>query len=309
MQSKSVHKTSIGGQALIEGVMMRGPQISAMSVRLPNNNIETETWNTSDGKKPWYKKALFVRGVVNFIEMNVFGYKCLMKSAEKAGIEEEEPTKFEKWITEKLGDKLMAVLSAIAMVLSLIFAVGLFMVLPTTIVKLLQSLIPSAFLTFIAGAIKITIFVLYLALVSQLKDIKRVFSYHGAEHKTIACYEAGEELTVENIRRYTRFHPRCGTSFLLIVLVVSVLVFSMLEWNNAVIRILLKLLLLPVVVGISYEIIKLAGRYDNFATRIISAPGMWLQRLTTREPDDSMIEVAIEAMKPCIPQDNNEDKW
>ncbi|HAN44625.1 MAG TPA: DUF1385 domain-containing protein [Ruminococcaceae bacterium] len=309
MQSKSVHKTSIGGQALIEGVMMRGPQISAMSVRLPNNNIETETWNTSDGKKPWYKKALFVRGVVNFIEMNVFGYKCLMKSAEKAGIEEEEPTKFEKWITEKLGDKLMAVLSAIAMVLSLIFAVGLFMVLPTTIVKLLQSLIPSAFLTIIEGAIKITIFVLYLALVSQLKDIKRVFSYHGAEHKTIACYEAGEELTVENIRRYTRFHPRCGTSFLLIVLVVSVLVFSMLEWNNAVIRILLKLLLLPVVVGISYEIIKLAGRYDNFATRIISAPGMWLQRLTTREPDDSMIEVAIEAMKPCIPQDNNEDKW
>ena len=161
----------------------------------------------------------------------------------------------------------------------------------------------------VEGVIKIVIFLCYLAAVSRMEDIRRVFCYHGGEHKTIACYEAGDELTVENVRKYTRFHPRCGTSFLLIVLVISILVTSVVTWNSLLVRVVLKIALLPVVVGIAYEIIKLAGRYDNWATRIISAPGLWLQRLTTNEPDDGQIECAIAAMEPCIPEDQKNDRW
>ncbi|WP_312640914.1 DUF1385 domain-containing protein [Hydrogenoanaerobacterium sp.] len=304
------HKTSIGGQALIEGVMMRGPAISAMATRMPDGSIDTETWENK-GAKAWYKKAPFLRGVFNLIDSLALGYKCLMKSAEKSGMDlEEEPTKFEKWLIAKFGDGMMKVISGFALVMGAALAMLLFVVLPTYSIKFLDMFIPLGGLkTLLEGLIKIIIFVAYLALVAKMPDIRRVFEYHGAEHKTIACYEAGKELTVENVREYTRFHPRCGTSFILIVLVISIIVFSAVPWYSGWMRIIIKLLLLPVVVGIAYEIIKLAGRYDNVITRFISAPGLWLQRLTTNEPHDDQIEVAIESMKPVIPETQGEDKW
>lgn len=308
---KKDFKTSIGGQAVIEGVMMRGPFTSALAVRKPDKEVYVETWETNkSGKKPWYKKVPFVRGCVNFVEMMILGYKTLMRSAELSGIDDEEPTGFDKWIMDKCGKNAMTVLSVITMILAMFLAVVLFVVLPTFIVSLLKNVVDSNFvLTVAEGFTKIGVFVLYLYLVSKNKDIARVFMYHGAEHKTIACYEAGEELTPENAKNYTRFHPRCGTSFLFLILIVSILIFSMASWENPALRIIMKICLLPLVVGISYEIIKIAGRYNNIFTRIISAPGLWLQRLTTKEPDLDMLEVAIASIKPCIPKEDGADKW
>lgn len=311
MPNQAHKKTSIGGQALIEGIMMRGPQTSSMAVRQPDGEISLSVWPTDKGgKRPWYKTTPFVRGSFNFIDMMALGYKCLMKSADLAGFEDEEPSKLEQKLMELLGDKFSAIFGGAAMLLGVALSVGMFMILPTLLVGFIKNLIPSqAILTAIEAVTKITIFVLYLYAVSKMGEVKRVFEYHGAEHKTIACYEAGEELTVENVRKYPRFHPRCGTSFMLIVMVVSVLVFSFASWNSVIGRVLLKLLLLPLVVGISFEIIKLAGRYDNPLTRAISAPGLWLQNLTTYEPADDQIEVAIAAMQPCIPSDQQQDQW
>ena len=274
--SKTI-KTSIGGQAVIEGVMMRGPKLTALSVRMPDQSISTETWDTPNSNK-WYKKTPFIRGVFNFVESLTDGYKSLMKAAEKAGLddEEEEPSKFEQKLRQLLGDKFMPFLQGCILLFSLAMALFFFAFLPTT-------------------------------LVGFFKDyIKRVFMYHGAEHKTIFCYEHGEELTVENVRKYTRFHPRCGTSFLVIVLLLSILVSSMVSWDNLWMRVGLKVLCLPIIMSLSYECIKFAGRHDNLFTRILSAPGLWTQRLTTREPDDSMIEVAIASMKKVIPENPNE---
>ena len=304
------HKTSIGGQAVIEGIMMRGPAVSAMATRMPDGSIDTEKWDNK-GTNTWYKKMPLLRGGFNLIDSLSLGYKCLMKSAEKSGMDlEEEPTKFEKWLIAKFGDGMMKVISGFALVAGVALAMLLFMVIPTYSIKFLDMVLPlGGYKTLLEGLLKIAIFVVYLALVSKMPDIRRVFEYHGAEHKTIACYEAGEELTVENVRKYKRFHPRCGTSFILIVLVISIIVFSVLPWYNGLLRIFIKLLLLPVVVGIAYEIIKLAGRYDNPLTRIVSAPGLWLQRLTTNEPHDDQIEVAIESMKPVLPVVEGEDKW
>ncbi len=311
MSEKTQHKSSIGGQALIEGLMMRGPEISSMVVRLPDGEMDIETWQTNKKKKtPWYKKTPIIRGSFNFIDTMLMGYKCLMKSAEKSGLDLEEPTAFEKKLQKLFGDNLMKVVSAVAMVLAVGLAALLFMVLPAAISQWVTPYVQYPWVrALIEGLIKIVIFVLYVAAVSRMPDIKRVFEYHGAEHKTIACYEAGLPFTVENVQAQSRFHPRCGTSFVLIVLVVSILVFSVVTWNSLVIRVLLKFALLPVVVGIAYEIIKLAGRYDNALTRIISAPGLWLQRLTTNEPDESQIECAIAAMEPCIPEDKHNDLW
>ena len=303
-------KTSIGGQAVIEGIMMRGPVKSAMANRLPDGTLDLEEWETYPHGIAWYNRAPLIRGCFNFVETLVTGFRCLMTSAEKAGFEEEEPSAFEQKLAKLTGKKTETIVSTVALVLGVALAVLLFMVLPATASKLLAPFLPSTMaLTLVEGGIKIAIFLVYIALVSQMKDIHRVFEYHGAEHKTIACYEHGEELTVENIRKYTRFHPRCGTSFLLIVLIISILVSSVVTWNSLVIRVLLKLLMLPIVVSISYEIIKLAGRYDNPVTRIVSAPGLWLQRLTTREPDDGPIEAAIAAMTPVIPDDPNADRY
>ena len=306
-------KSSIGGQALLEGVMMRGPEKEAMAVRLPDGTIDLEVWNLPKAK--WYKKVPFVRGPVNFIGSMLDGYKCLTKSADKAmqGIEEEEPSKFEKWLTEKLGDKLMTIVMVIASVLGVALALGLFMFLPSLITKGIGLLLPLGDFakTCIEGLIKIGVFIAYIALTSLMKDIKRTYEYHGAEHKTIACYEAGDELTVENVKKHLRFHPRCGTSFIFIVLFISIIVFSVFRvpWDVLWLRVLIKVAVLPVIVAIAYEIIKLAGRHDNIITRIVSAPGLWIQRLTTREPDDGQIECAIAAFKPCVPEDLEKDQW
>lgn len=307
------HKSKIGGQALIEGVMMRGIDKAAMSVRLPDGGIDTESWEVGNLNRAWYHKTPIVRGVVNFISSMVTGYRCMMKSAEKAGMEDDfegEPSKFDLWLEKHLGEHMMKIIGVVAMVFGVALALVLFMFLPALAVKGIQHLFdPGVFKSLIEGLIKIVIFVLYLALVSRMKEIKRVFGYHGAEHKSIACYEAGEELTVENVRKHTRFHPRCGTSFILIVLVIGILVFSVVTWSSLWMRVVLKLALLPVVMGVAYEIIKLAGRYDNVVTRIISAPGLWLQRLTTNEPDDSQIEVAITALTAVLPDNKEEDQW
>ncbi len=310
----SKHKSKIGGQALIEGIMMRGVYKSAMAVRLPDKTIDVEEWDTQSGKKRLKVLRLpFIRGIFNFIDSLVSGYRCLMKSAEKSGMDlemDEEPTKFEKWLDDKFGDNIVKIVTYIGAALGVILALVLFMYLPALIVKGINSVADvGIFRSLIEGIIKIIVFIIYLWLTSKLSDIARVYKYHGAEHKTIACFEAGEELTVENIKKQSRFHPRCGTSFIIIVLIISILVFSVVTWSSLLIRVLLKLLLLPVVVGISYEIIMLAGRYDNIVTRIISFPGLMLQRLTTNEPDDDQIEVAIEAIKPCIPQNLEDDRW
>lgn len=305
--SKTI-KTSIGGQAVIEGVMMRGPKLTALSVRMPDQSISTETWDTPNSNK-WYKKTPFIRGVFNFVESLTDGYKSLMKAAEKAGLddEEEEPSKFEQKLRQLLGDKFMPFLQGCILLFSLAMALFFFAFLPTTLVGFFKDYInhPLA-LSALEGLTKIAILILYLALISNMSDIKRVFMYHGAEHKTIFCYEHGEELTVENVRKYTRFHPRCGTSFLVIVLLISILVSSMVSWDNLWMRVGLKVLCLPIIMSLSYECIKFAGRHDNLFTRILSAPGLWTQRLTTREPDDSMIEVAIASMKKVIPENPDE---
>ena len=303
-------KTSIGGQALIEGIMMRGPVLTSMATRMPDGSIDVETWNTHKGcKTPWTRKTPFIRGIFNMVDSMVVGYHCLMKSAEKAGVEE-EPTKFDKWLEKKLGDKMMKVLGGFAAVLGVALAAVLFIFIPTGLSSLLKPLIGTGVgLSLIEGLIKVIILVGYMWLCSRMKDIRRVFEYHGAEHKSIACYEAGLPLTVENVRPQRRLHPRCGTSFLFLVVFISIIIGSFISWDNPAIRMLLKLLLIPVVVGISYELIKLAGRSDGIFTRIISAPGMWLQHITTCEPDDGQIECAIAALTAVIPEDENADRW
>ena len=307
---KEKFKTSVGGQALIEGIMMRGPRQVCTAVRRPDGGIETKLDPVTTFS--WQKIPL-VRGVLSMIESLIVGYRCLMYSAEISMGEEAfeaEESKLDKWINEHLGEKAQNFVMSLAAVLGGMLALVLFMVLPTTIVGLLGKVLPlDGVRALLEGVLKIAIFIGYLALVRNMKDIKRMFRYHGAEHKTIACYEAGEELTVENIRRHSRFHPRCGTSFLVLVILISILVSSLLPWSSTGLRIVLKLLTLPVVMGISYELIKLAGRYDNILTRIISAPGLWIQRLTTSEPDDNMIEVAIAAVKPVLPENWEDSLW
>ena len=313
MDEKQKHKSRIGGQALIEGVMMKGIYTSAMACRLPDGTIDVETWEEKNGKNaPWYRKTPFIRGVFNFVSSLIDGYRCLMKSADKQMTEdsEEELSKLDKWINEHFGEKIMSIVSVISVVFSLVICLFLFKFLPMWISGFLKKFVASTIiLTITEGIIKIGIFVGYLAVTALMKDIKRTYEYHGAEHKTIACYEAGEELTVENVKKYTRFHPRCGTSFIFISLFISIFVFCFITWSNMWARMALQIVLLPVIIGISYELIRIAGRYDNIFTKIISAPGLRLQRLTTREPDAGEIEVAIAAIKPCIPENREEDQW
>ena len=308
-------KSKIGGQALIEGIMMRGIDTEAMAVRLPDGSIDLEQWKLPKAK--WYQKTPFVRGPVNFVTTLIDGYKCLSKSADKSLQEENEnPSKLEKWLEEKLGGKLMSAVMFISGMLGVALALALFIYLPALATRGLAMLFPGLdniyiLKNVIEGVIKIGIFILYIWLTSLLKDIRRTYEYHGAEHKTIACYEAEDELTVENIRKHTRFHPRCGTSFIFLVLFISIIVNTlfMLPWDQVWLRALLKLCVLPIIVSIAYEVIKLNGKYDNIITKIISAPGLWIQRLTTREPDDSQIEVALAAFIPCIPEDKEQDRW
>jgi len=297
-------KSKIGGQALIEGIMMLGPNMGAMACRLPDGSIDLETWEENNGKKaPWYKKTPLVRGCVSFVTSLVKGYKYMMKSAEKQLTEEEKEE-------EELSSGFINIVMGIGMVIGIILAMGLFIFLPKWIADFIPVVRDERILRSITeGVLKIAIFVAYMALVGLMKDIKRQYMYHGAEHKTIACHEAELPLTVENVRKQTRFHKRCGTSFIFIVLIVSIFVMCLVPSMNKWIRMLVSLVLLPLVVGISYEFIRLAGNKENLFTRILSAPGLAMQRLTTREPDDSMIEIAIAALKPCIPEDKEEDKW
>ena len=324
-KENKLRKTSVGGQALIEGIMMNGPKGAAMAVRGKDGEIVTEFQTVKHIRdKIKFLGWPFIRGIVNFIETMIMGYKSLMRSAELSGQleDEEDPenmSKVDKWLSDHMGPKLMGVITGIASVLAMALGVFLFVFLPTFIVGLIDDKLfgssLSAYRALFEGLIRAVIIILYMYAVSKMKDIKRVFMYHGAEHKTIACYESGMELTVENVRKCRRFHPRCGTSFIFIILITSILVSSAVIilfpiFQNSDYRlqwILVKILgILPVVTGISYELIKYAGKHDNIATRIFSAPGLWMQRITTSEPDDSMIEVGITAVKAVI-TDNPED--
>jgi len=305
-------RTSIGGQALIEGIMMRGPRKQAVVVNTKDGFIKkTEELKLLKDKYP-IVGFVFIRGVVNFVSSMTVGVRALMFSAEQMPEEElGEPSKFDLWVEEKFGnEKAEKAIITFSVVLGIAFSVGLFILLPTLLAGFVSQIIePRILRNLVEGALRITIFILYIWLTTRLKQIQRVWAYHGAEHKTIFCYEKGLPLTVENVKVQSRQHPRCGTSFLFIVMIVSILVFSFTSWSNVFVRIGLRLLLLPVVVAISYEIIKLAGRYDNLLTRIISAPGKALQRLTTREPDEEMIKTAIEALTLVIPEDEAEARW
>ncbi len=310
-QFKEKFKSKIGGQALIEGIMMLGPNTGAMACRLPDGSIDLETWDENNGKNaPWYKKTPLVRGCFSFVSSMVKGYKYMMKSAEKQMTEEELEELNGKKSGENGKTSVTDIIMSIGSFLGIVLAVALFVFLPKFLVGFIPDIQDHRIIrSVLEGIVKIAIFVGYMALVSLMKDIRRQYMYHGAEHKTIACHEAELPLTVENVRKQTRFHKRCGTSFIIIVLIVSILVMCFVPFTVTWQRVVASLILLPVVVGISYEFIRLAGNNDNAFTRILSAPGLAMQRITTREPDDSMIEVAIAAMKPCIPEDKSEDKW
>lgn len=313
----SCKKTSIGGQALIEGIMMRGPKRSVMAVRKKDGTIDIRerTFTNLKEKYPILKLPI-IRGVAGFIESMTVGYKAMMDSAEISGYLDEEENQSEK--EKKDQSALMTVITIVASVLAVIISVGLFIYLPSLAFKGINFLaggVLSPIQSLFEGILKIIIFLGYMIAVSYMKDINRVFQYHGAEHKTIFCYEAGEELTVENVRTKGRFHPRCGTSFMILMLIVSIFVTFILDavvpWLKGVLwaRTIIKLLLVPVICGIGYELIKICGKYDNTFTRIVAAPGLWIQRITVKEPDDSMIEIAIAAMKEVIPENEEEAKW
>ncbi len=301
-------KTSIGGQALLEGIMMRGPERTAMAVRDPAGEIVLEAWDT--GKTFGGKLAGIpvVRGIFNFISSMKLGYKCLMRSAEIA-LPEEEAEKEKK--KDGKGGAFSGLLGVTTLLIALVFSVAVFIYLPSLLFGLLAKAAPALdnriWRSVFEGLLRIALFLVYLGLTRLSKDIHRTFMYHGAEHKTIFCYEHGRELTVENIREESRFHPRCGTSFLILMLLVGIFVSIFIPIKIAWLRTLVKLALLPLVMGIGYELIKFAGRHDNLFTRIISAPGMWVQRLTTIEPEDDMIECAIRAFEAVVPEDGKDD--
>ncbi len=320
-------KTMIGGQALIEGIMMRGPDKDAIVIR----GTEGLTIELSDRKLPSkgsFKNLPFFRGIFSFFDAQVTGVKALMRSADLAPEEyQEEPSKFDLWLEKKLGNEtFQKVVVGIAVALGMGLSILLFFLLPMIVSSFFDRWIDKVLLlNLLEGIVRMVIFMAYMLLVSRMNEMKRVFSYHGAEHKTIRCYEAGLPLTVENVRIQTRLHPRCGTSFLLVVMVISILVFSVASsgllavfpgleairgtFGYRLLMIVFKLLLLPVVVGITYEINRWCGRTDNWFTRSLSAPGMWMQNFTTNEPDDSMIEVAIKAVEAVLPEQEGADRW
>lgn len=325
--AKEKFKTMIGGQALIEGIMMRGPEKDAIVVR-SSKGLQTEIHPRKKNPPKSIKNWPFVRGIFNFFDSQLIGIKALMRSADLAPEEmQEEPSKFDLWLEKALGSEtFQKVIVGIAMVIGVGLSVFLFFLLPMVISGFLDGVIRSTLLlNLVEGIIRMVIFLAYMILISRMKEMKRVFAYHGAEHKTIRCYEARLPLTVENVRAQTRLHPRCGTSFLLVVMVISILVFSIASSallavfpalaamrGSALYRgimIVFKLLLLPLVVGITYEINRWAGRHDNRFTRIITAPGLWMQHFTTNEPDDSMIEVGIAAVTAVLPETEGSDLW
>ena len=307
----SQFRTSVGGQALMEGIMMRGPELIACAVRRPDgsNDLSTEPVRTH-----WYNKVPMLRGICNMVENLRCGYKYLMHSADISMTEEEaeaEQSALDRWLEAHVGPKVQDILLGVSAALGAVMAVVLFVFLPTFLTGLLSQAVtlgrwPKVL---IEAAIKLALFLGYMALCSRMKEIRRMFQYHGAEHKTIACYEAGEPLTVENIRKHTRFHPRCGTSFLILVLLISILLYAVLPWSSIGLRVVCKLLLLPLLVAISYEVLKWSGRSNSLLARAIAQPGLWLQRLTVFEPEDDMIEIAIAAVTPVLPDDRALAAW
>lgn len=316
-------KVSVGGQALIEGIMMQGPKGAAMSVRLPDGTIDTEMMEVKH-LKDRFKPAGWplIRGIVNMVESLLFGFKCMEKSAEKAGIDDdtdpEKMSKLDKWISDHFGPKMMAVITGISMILGFGIAFVLFFYLPTFLVDTADKYLFKDALKNIhplfEGIMRMIIFVAYIWIVSKIPDIKRVFMYHGAEHKSIFCYEKGLELTVENVRKQKRFHPRCGTSFIFVILIISILISSVLVVvfpgidKVRAVWMLIKLLIVPVTVGVGYEFIRYAGKHDNLFVKILSAPGLWMQHITTQEPTDDIIEVGIESLKAVLEDKAEEDE-
>jgi len=316
-------RTMIGGQALIEGILMRGPQKQSIVVRNQEGELVVKTEDLKLIKDRYPILGVpFIRGVVNFVDSLVKGVKALMYSAEFYPDEEpEEPSRFEQWIEKKFGgDAAMKWIIGVSVVLGIAFAVLLFIVIPTLAVSALLHFFPGSPMwvrNLLEGVVKLVIFFFYLYFCSKLKDIRRTFRYHGAEHKTIFCYEQGLDLTVENARAMPMHHPRCGTSFLFVVIVIAVLascvVFALPVVDsvatNPIVRILLHILLLPIVVALTYELNRTIGRHDNWLTRLLSAPGMWMQNFTTFEPDDTMLEVAITALTEVLPKKKGDDAW
>ena len=313
-QQKKNDYVAVGGQALMEGIMMRGPKGTAMSLRLPDGSIETQMKEfVSVRKKYKILNIPIIRGIVAFIESMIFGYKLLMESAEKTAFDDaeaENESKLDKWISEKFGPKMMAVIGVISAVLGFGLAFLLFMWLPSFVFDLVNGKLAGGSLlgwrAVFEGIIRVIIFVIYMILVARMKEIHRVYMYHGAEHKTIFCFEHGNELTVENIKKERRFHPRCGTSFIFVTILLSILVSSIVAvafpklTETRAVWILVKVLIMPLIMGIGFEFIQLAGKYPNKLTKLLSAPGLLMQRITTAEPDDAIIEVAIEAMKAAL---------
>lgn len=309
--------TSIGGQALIEGILMKSPEKTAMAVRMPDGEIDISYFEEKSIKEKFKILNLpVIRGVVAFVESMLQGYKAMMISAEKSGFTDLEEEKDK--ISEEKKSTFMTVLMIVATVLAVALSVILFMLLPRLFVSGLEWAFKTEFSklarSFTEQFLKLSVFVLYVWLVSFMKDIKRVFMYHGAEHKTIFCYEKGLELNVENVREQKRFHPRCGTSFMILMILISVIFSTVVQiifpsvYNLALVWVAVKILLVPLVCGVGYEVLKICGKYDNILTRIISAPGLWLQRITTKEPDDKMIEIAIAALKACEPSTPDVDR-
>ena len=306
---KDACPTTIGGQAIMEGIMMRGPVRTAIAVRLPDGRIHMKTQPSPTFGK-WSKVPL-VRGVIAFISSLVFGTQVLMYSAdilEKYMPDETEPDKFDQWIEKKVGkDKAWDILLWLSVVLALIFSIGVFMLLPTAVVGVFSKITENVIiLNIIEGLVRIGIFIGYIALIPKLEDINKVFQYHGAEHKTIHCFENGLELTPENAQTFYTLHPRCGTSFLMFVMIIAIIVHVFMGWPNVWMRVGLRLLALPLIAGISYELLKWAGRSSNKVVEILSLPGIYLQKLTTREPNNEQLEVAIAAMKAVIPEETEE---
>lgn len=311
-------KTMCGGQALIEGIMMRGPKKQAVVVRKPDGTLAVRESQLRFIKDRFPVLGLpLIRGVVTFVASMVEGVRALMYSAEFFPEEEgetEEPSRFEAWLERTLGsERAASFFVTVSVILGIGMSIGLFFLLPTLLGSVVTFVTDSMVVRNVAESLmKLVIFVGYLALCSRMKDIHRVFQYHGAEHKTIFCYEAGEELTVENVRKQGKYHPRCGTSFMFVLIIiatiVSSIVFSIIDITNPFLRMLAHLILLPLVVGISYEFNRYAGRSESLLSRALRWPGLMVQHLTVFEPDDSMIEVAITAMKAVIPDDGS-DEW
>ncbi len=316
-KTPNTFRTTIGGQALIEGILMRGPKKQCVVVRSPEGLvIQEEELKLIRDRYPILGLPL-IRGSVTFLDSMYKGVKALMFSADYYPEEayDEEPSKFEKWLDEKLGnEKMEKVVIAFSVVLAVFFSIGLFMLLPTFLASFVELMTDSVLVRNLVDAVlRIGIFMTYMILVSRMKDIRRVFSYHGAEHKTIFCYENGLPLTVENVRIQSKHHPRCGTSFMLVVIIVAILintaVFALFPVKNVFLRMLIQLAMLPFVVGVTYEFNRYVGGHDNPVTNFLAKPGLWMQNFTTFEPDDSMIEVAIEAMKRVIPEEEGADRW